>query len=60
MQTLHELLQFLADCWLPMLTALALGILLYHLGRLNERRRQRRIWAARLRQHNANSILRHL
>lgn len=57
---MYNILQFLTDCWLPMLAAFGLALTLYHLGRVNERRRQRRLWAARLRHHNAHSILRHL
>lgn len=57
---MHTILPFLADCWLPLLAALGLSLTLYHLGRVNERRRQRRLWADRLRHHNAHSILRHL
>lgn len=57
---MYNILQFLTDCWLPLLAALGLALTLYLLGRVNERRRQRRLWAARLRHHNAHSILRHL
>ncbi len=54
---MNDLLQFLADCWLPLLLAAAAGLALYHLGRAEERRRARRSLGERIRRHQSRSIL---
>lgn len=54
---MNHFLSFLADCWLPLLTALLLAISLYQLGRADERHRQRRKLQQRIRRHHARSIL---
>lgn len=54
---MNHLLEFLTDCWLPILLALLCGITLYQLGRAEERYRQKRSLQESLRRHHARSIL---
>lgn len=44
---MNDLLQFIADCWLPLLLAGAAGLALYHLGRSAGRREARDLQRAR-------------
>ncbi len=47
---MSDLLQFVAECWLPLLLAAAFGLALYALGAAAERRRQRALRDAWLHQ----------
>ena len=53
---MSDILQFVAECWLPMSIAAAGGIGLYYLGRA-EGRRSRPSLAERARRYRAGSFL---